>query len=106
MPDRFSARTGARNVAVAGVALFVVVLALLATQMASGHDPALGAGKPAKAVKRVAARPQPVQPSYDEPAYDDGSGYADDSGYSDGGSAQQQYAPQQQFKAPLQSSTS
>jgi len=124
MPDRFS-RNGARIVALAGAALFVVILALLAVQMADGKDPALGARTPAK-TNRVAAGPQPVQPvepvqpaqpSYSEPGYDDGYG-----GYSDDGSQgeyvvpqqgtqqqdvqPQQSQPQQQSPAPLQSSTS
>lgn len=131
MPDSFETGNRARNVAIAGISLFVVVLVLLAAQMASGHDPALGAGKPAKPVKRVAAAPQPAdppQPSYQEPTYDDGAGYSTDngSGYSDDGAQndyvapqqdtqqqytpqpapQQQAVPQQQSQAPLQSTTS
>ena len=126
MPDRFS-RNGARTVVLAGVALFVVILGLLAVQMASGKDPALGARKPAK-TNRVAAAPQPVQPpqpAATEPGYDDGyGGYTDDGsqdgGYTDDGSQdgyvvpqqdtqQQDVQPQQsqpQPQAPLQSSTS
>jgi hypothetical protein len=122
MPDRFS-RNGARAVALTGVALFAVILGLLAVQMASGKDPALGARKPAKSANRVAAAPQPVQPpqpsytepSYTEPGYDDGYG-----GYTDDGSQDAYVAPQQdtqqqdvqpqqsqqQSQAPLQSSTS
>ena len=121
MPDRFS-RNGARTVVFAGVTLFVVILGLLAVQMASGKDPALGARKPAK-TNRVAAAPQPVQPpqpSYAEPGYNDG--YSTDDGYTDDGSQDgyavpqqdtqqqdvqpQQSQPQQQSQAPLQSSTS
>ena len=120
MPDRFS-RNGARAVAIAGVALFAVILGLLAVQMASGKDPALGARKPAKAANRIAAAPQPVQPpqpSSTEPGYDDG--YGGYSGYTDDGSQDGYVAPQQdtqqqdvqpqqsqpQSQAPLQSSTS
>jgi len=121
MPDRFS-RNGARAVAIAGVTLFVVILALLAVQMASGKDPALGARATKKTVNRVAATPQPVQPAPADPAYSDDPGYSD--GYTDDGSqdgyvapqqdAQPQYSqpqpqysqPQQQSQAPLQSSTS
>ena len=128
MPDRFS-RNGARTVILAGVALFVVILGLLAVQMASGKDPALGARKPAKTnskparTNRVAAAPQPVQPpqpSYSEPGYDDGGGGYTDDGSQDGyvvpqqDTQQQEYVqpqqsqpqPSQQSQAPLQSSTS
>jgi len=121
MPDRFS-RNGARATAIGGLTLFVVILGLLAVQMANGKDPALGERTSAKAVKHVAANPQPVQPpqpAYTEPGY--GQGY-DDGGYSDDGSqdgyatpqqdtqqqdVQPQYSqPQQQSQAPLQSGTS
>ena len=119
MPDRFS-RNGARTVALAGITVFVVILGLLAVQMASGKDPALGARKPAKP-SRVAAAPQPVQPTqptYTEPNYDDGYGGYTDDGSQDGGYVvpqqdtqqqdvqPQQSQPQQQAPAPLQSSTS
>ena len=121
MPDRFS-RNGARAVALAGLTLFVVILGLLAVQMASGKDPALGARKPAK-TSRVAAAPQPVQPpqpSSTEPGYDDGYGGYTDDGSQDGyvvpqqDTQQQEYVqpqqsqpqPSQQSQAPLQSSTS
>lgn len=125
MPDRFS-RNGARAVALGGLALFLVILGLLAVQMASGKDPALGAGKPAKQRHVAAVQPaqpvQPAEPAYVEPGYDDGGysdddgGYSDDGGgYSDDGSSQDGYAvpqqqsvqpQQQQSQAPLQSSTS
>jgi hypothetical protein len=111
MPDRFS-RNGARTVAIAGVALFVAILALLAVQMADGKDPALGARTPAKATKRVAAAPQPVQPTDVEPGYDDGYGEYSGDG-SDGeyvvpqqDTQQQSVQPQQSQAAPLQSGTS
>ena len=118
MPDRFS-RNGARTVALAGLTLFLVILGLLAVQMASGKDPALGARKPAK-TNRVAAAPQPVQPpqpTYADPGYDDGYGGYTDDGSQDGyvvpqqdtqqqDVQPQQSQPQQQSQAPLQSSTS
>lgn len=115
MPDRFS-RSGARAVALGGAALFLVILGLLAFQMANGKDPALGAGRPTK-TSHVAAAPvepvQPVQPAYVEPGYgDDGGGYSDGGGSQDGYAVPQQdpqqpsVQPQQQSQAPLQSSTS
>jgi hypothetical protein len=121
MPDQPSSHR-ARNAAAAGITLFVVILALLAVQMANGKDPALGTSTPAK-TSRAAVAPQPAQPvqpaqpSYTEPGYDDGYGEYSDDGAQDGsvvpqqGTQQQdvqpqQSQPQQQPQAPLQSATS
>ena len=88
-----------RHIAAAGATLFVLVLVIMAVQMARGHDPALGTTP--KPTRHAAVRPQPATTPYQGPLAPPTAEQQAQQQY------EQQYQQQQQSQPPpVQSTTS
>ena len=101
--------TSLRRIGAAAGVMFLLVLALMALQMARGHDPALGTSPKAR---HAAARTEPAPATAPPVPSDDGQAqlpqeYGDDDGYSYEQPQQTYQDPQQTYQPPpVQSTTS